>query len=67
MKFNLRRCNLVDPAGEFVTFYAKNVTAAECAAAILGQMKRLEGGDGQGLTLVHFSAELEAFLTQNTP
>jgi imidazole glycerol phosphate synthase subunit HisF len=24
-------------------------------------------GNGQGLTLVHFSAQLEPFLTQNTP
>ena len=32
---------LVDPAGEFVTFYGKNYEAAPMAEAILEQMKRL--------------------------
>ena len=32
---------LVDPAGEFVTFYGKNVEAPAMAQAILDQIKRL--------------------------
>ena len=32
---------LVDPNGEFVTFYGKNYEAAPMAEAILEQMKRL--------------------------
>mmetsp|Transcript_28859 Transcript_28859/g.71240 ORF Transcript_28859/g.71240 Transcript_28859/m.71240 type:complete len:226 (-) Transcript_28859:205-882(-) len=36
---------LLDPQGDFVTFYGKNYEAPDMAAAILEQMKRLGGGD----------------------
>jgi len=38
-----------------------------CGRALVREAADRAVGRGQGLTLVHFSAQLEPFLTQNTP
>jgi len=60
-------CKPLDPGAfdNFSRFSAQFRDRMMTAADYLGKITAM--GLGQGLTLVHFSAQPEPFLTQNTP
>jgi hypothetical protein len=62
-KFNLRRYNKGAASGKRWSAPRRSTTWCGWVTSTTGA----SGGWGQGLTLVHFSAQLEPFRTQNTP